>query len=130
MLTKSSKNKKSLFGSAKRHDTIRRIGAAPRNRLTDKSEPHRGAPRIPRRADAAGGRQAVVGVQAEEGDDSRSIGNRLGTVLKETAESGFAIATGEWYDGLNAISSALPAGRTSAMRSTAAARRTSAHGTV
>jgi len=45
----------------------------------------------------------LIGLQAAEGDDWGHIGSRLTTALRETAEQGFAIATGEWYDGLNAI---------------------------
>lgn len=41
------------------------------------------------------GDKLLVGVQAEEGDDSRSIGNRLESVLQETAERGCAIATAQ-----------------------------------
>jgi DNA-binding IclR family transcriptional regulator len=45
----------------------------------------------------------LIGLQAAEGDDWGYISNRLTSALQETAEQGFAIATGEWYDGLNAI---------------------------
>ncbi|RDK01517.1 IclR family transcriptional regulator [Paraburkholderia lacunae] len=45
----------------------------------------------------------LIGLQAAEGDDWGHIGNRLASTLQETAEQGFAIATGEWYNGLNAI---------------------------
>lgn len=45
----------------------------------------------------------LIGLQAAEGDDWGHIGNRLDSALQETVERGFAIATGEWYDGLNAI---------------------------
>ncbi|ABE30070.1 bacterial transcriptional regulator family protein [Paraburkholderia xenovorans LB400] len=45
----------------------------------------------------------LIGLQAAEGDDWGHVGNRLDSALQETIERGFAIATGEWYDGLNAI---------------------------
>ncbi|VVD28051.1 IclR family transcriptional regulator [Paraburkholderia dioscoreae] len=45
----------------------------------------------------------LIGLQAAEGDDWGHVGNRLDSALQETMERGFAIATGEWYDGLNAI---------------------------
>jgi DNA-binding IclR family transcriptional regulator len=45
----------------------------------------------------------LIGLQAAEGDDWGHVGSRLESALQETIERGFAIATGEWYDGLNAI---------------------------
>ncbi|MGF6771102.1 DNA-binding IclR family transcriptional regulator [Paraburkholderia sp. GAS199] len=45
----------------------------------------------------------LIGLQAAEGDDWGYVSARLDEALKETVEQGFAIATGEWYDGLNAI---------------------------
>ncbi|MBW0449997.1 IclR family transcriptional regulator [bacterium M00.F.Ca.ET.228.01.1.1] len=45
----------------------------------------------------------LTGLQAAEGDDWGHVGGRLETALQETIERGFAVATGEWYDGLNAI---------------------------
>ncbi len=45
----------------------------------------------------------LIGLQAAEGDDWGHISSRLQNALQETQEQGFAIATGEWYDGLNAI---------------------------
>src|SRR5579864_7531613 len=45
----------------------------------------------------------LAGLQTAEGDDWGSIGSRLKSALQDTIERGFAIATGEWYDGLNAI---------------------------
>lgn len=45
----------------------------------------------------------MLGLQAAEGDDWGYISNRLESALQETATHGFAIATGEWHDGLNAI---------------------------
>ncbi|MBT2792322.1 IclR family transcriptional regulator [Paraburkholderia strydomiana] len=45
----------------------------------------------------------LTGLQAAEGDDWGHVGGRLETALQETMERGFAIATGEWHDGLNAI---------------------------
>ncbi|ACD15991.1 transcriptional regulator, IclR family [Paraburkholderia phytofirmans PsJN] len=45
----------------------------------------------------------LIGLQAAEGDDWGHVGSRLDNALQETIERGFAIATGEWYDGLNAI---------------------------
>src|ERR1700761_5597042 len=45
----------------------------------------------------------LLGLQAAEGDDWGHISNRLQQALQETAAHGFAIATGEWHDGLNAI---------------------------
>ncbi|MFM0336074.1 IclR family transcriptional regulator [Paraburkholderia fungorum] len=45
----------------------------------------------------------LIGLQAAEGDDWGYVSNRLENALQETHEQGFAIATGEWYDGLNAI---------------------------
>ncbi len=47
----------------------------------------------------------LIGLQAAEGDDWGHISSRLTSALRETAEQGFAIATGEWYNGLNAIAS-------------------------
>ncbi|MFM0739852.1 IclR family transcriptional regulator [Paraburkholderia xenovorans] len=47
----------------------------------------------------------LIGLQAAEGDDWGSVSGRLDDALQETIEQGFAIATGEWYDGLNAIAS-------------------------
>jgi len=45
----------------------------------------------------------MLGLQAAEGDDWGHISSRLETALQETATHGFAIAAGEWHDGLNAI---------------------------
>jgi IclR family transcriptional regulator, positive regulator for flagellar biogenesis len=45
----------------------------------------------------------LLGLQAAEGDDWGHISNRLQHALQETAAHGFAISTGEWHDGLNAI---------------------------
>ncbi|WP_345813714.1 IclR family transcriptional regulator [Paraburkholderia sp. PREW-6R] len=45
----------------------------------------------------------LIGLQAAEGDDWGHVSSRLESGVKETLEQGFAIATGEWYDGLNAI---------------------------
>lgn len=45
----------------------------------------------------------LLGLQAAEGDDWCHISNRLKNALQETAAQGFAISTGEWHDGLNAI---------------------------
>jgi DNA-binding IclR family transcriptional regulator len=45
----------------------------------------------------------LIGLQAAEGDDWGHVGSRLDSALQDTIERGFAIATGEWYDGLNAI---------------------------
>ena len=45
----------------------------------------------------------LIGLQAAEGDDWGHVGNRLESALQDTIERGFAIATGEWHDGLNAI---------------------------
>lgn len=45
----------------------------------------------------------LIGLQAAEGDDWGHLSSRLDSALQETIERGFAIATGEWYDGLNAI---------------------------
>ncbi|CAG4916324.1 IclR family transcriptional regulator [Paraburkholderia gardini] len=45
----------------------------------------------------------LVGVQAATGDDWGHLGNRLHTALRETAFRGYAIAVGEWHEGLNAI---------------------------
>jgi IclR family transcriptional regulator, positive regulator for flagellar biogenesis len=45
----------------------------------------------------------LLGLQAAEGDDWGHVSERLGQTLRETAANGFAIATGEWHDGLNAI---------------------------
>ncbi len=49
----------------------------------------------------------LVGLQAAAGDDWAHIGNRLDKAMQETAEQGFAIAIGEWYEGLNAIATAF-----------------------
>lgn len=49
-------------------------------------------------------RQALLlGLQAAEGDDWGYISSRLESALREAATQGFAIATGEWYEGLNTI---------------------------
>ncbi|MGF6754654.1 IclR family transcriptional regulator [Paraburkholderia sp. GAS42] len=45
----------------------------------------------------------LTGVQAATGDDWGHLSNRLHTALQETAEQGYAIAVGEWHEGLNAI---------------------------
>ncbi|MGF6443975.1 IclR family transcriptional regulator [Paraburkholderia youngii] len=45
----------------------------------------------------------LVGLQTAEGDDWGYIGSRLVSAIQDTLERGFAIATGEWYNGLNAI---------------------------
>lgn len=45
----------------------------------------------------------LIGLQAAEGDDWGHVSSRLEAALQETTEQGFAIATGEWYNGLNAI---------------------------
>ncbi|MGF6610213.1 DNA-binding IclR family transcriptional regulator [Paraburkholderia sp. WSM4175] len=45
----------------------------------------------------------LVGLQTAEGDDWGYIGSRLASGIQDTLERGFAIATGEWYNGLNAI---------------------------
>jgi DNA-binding IclR family transcriptional regulator len=129
MLTKSSKIKRASFGPAKRPGTFGEW--VPRLRIGSRINPSRtavGPAYLAARAQPEGDK-LLVGVQAADGDDSGSIGNRLESALQKTAQSGFAIATGEWYDGPNAIDSALSAGRASAMRSTAAARRTGFRGT-
>ncbi|WP_027212149.1 IclR family transcriptional regulator [Burkholderia sp. WSM2232] len=53
--------------------------------------------------DEADRAKLLTGLQAAEGDDWGHVGGRLETALEETIERGFAVATGEWYDGLNAI---------------------------
>ncbi|CAB3699365.1 IclR family transcriptional regulator [Paraburkholderia phenoliruptrix] len=53
--------------------------------------------------DEADRARLLTGLQAAEGDDWGHVGGRLEAALQETIERGFAIATGEWYDGLNAI---------------------------
>jgi DNA-binding IclR family transcriptional regulator len=45
----------------------------------------------------------LIGLQAAEGDDWGHVGNRLDAALEDTIERGYAIATGEWHNGLNAI---------------------------
>ncbi|HZZ10528.1 MAG TPA: IclR family transcriptional regulator [Paraburkholderia sp.] len=45
----------------------------------------------------------LIGLQAAEGDDWGHVSGRIENALRETAEDGFAISTGEWHDGLNAI---------------------------
>jgi IclR family transcriptional regulator, positive regulator for flagellar biogenesis len=45
----------------------------------------------------------LMGLQSAAGDEWGHIGNRLQAALQETAAQGFAIATGEWHEGLNAI---------------------------
>ncbi|WP_144142998.1 IclR family transcriptional regulator [Paraburkholderia sp. BCC1884] len=45
----------------------------------------------------------MIGLQAAEGDDWGHVGNRLDSAVQDTLERGYAIATGEWHDGLNAI---------------------------
>jgi DNA-binding IclR family transcriptional regulator len=54
----------------------------------------------------------LVALQAATGDDWALIGGRLDAALQETAAQGFAIATGEWHEGLNAIAAGFvgPAG--------------------
>lgn len=53
--------------------------------------------------DAPDREKLLIGLQAAEGDDWGHVSSRLDSALQETIERGFAIATGEWYDGLNAI---------------------------
>lgn len=45
----------------------------------------------------------LIGLQAAEGDDWGHVGSRLDAALEDTIERGYAIATGEWHNGLNAI---------------------------
>ncbi|ASL42653.1 HTH-type transcriptional regulator TsaQ1/TsaQ2 [Burkholderia sp. AD24] len=45
----------------------------------------------------------LIGLQAAEGDDWSHVGTRLDAALEDTIERGYAIATGEWHNGLNAI---------------------------
>ncbi|OLL32630.1 IclR family transcriptional regulator [Burkholderia sp. SRS-W-2-2016] len=45
----------------------------------------------------------LSGLQTAEGDEWANIGSRLENAIADTLERGYAIATGEWYDGLNAI---------------------------
>jgi DNA-binding IclR family transcriptional regulator len=45
----------------------------------------------------------LVGLQTAEGDEWGYIGSRVVGAIQDTLERGFAIATGEWYNGLNAI---------------------------
>ncbi|GLU32521.1 IclR family transcriptional regulator [Trinickia caryophylli] len=45
----------------------------------------------------------MSGLQAAAGDDWPHIHARLAPALAETQANGYAIATGEWYEGLNAI---------------------------
>ncbi|HEX7935828.1 MAG TPA: IclR family transcriptional regulator [Paraburkholderia sp.] len=45
----------------------------------------------------------LTGLQAAEGDDWGNVSGQLDNALQETIERGFAVATGEWHDGLNAI---------------------------
>ncbi|CAM2193446.1 IclR family transcriptional regulator, positive regulator for flagellar biogenesis [Paraburkholderia kururiensis] len=54
----------------------------------------------------------LVALQAATGDDWALIGGRLDAALQETTTQGFAIATGEWHEGLNAIAAGFvgPAG--------------------
>ncbi|WP_114811035.1 IclR family transcriptional regulator [Paraburkholderia kururiensis] len=54
----------------------------------------------------------LVALQAATGDDWALIGGRLDAALQETATQGFAIATGEWHEGLNAVAAGFvgPAG--------------------
>ena len=129
MLTKSSKIKEGFFG---RQNVPTRIGElASRLEIGSRMILSRTAvhPAYLAARKHPEGDKLLVGVQAEEGDDSRSIGDRLESVLQETAERGFAIVTGQRCDGLTALDPALPASRTSAMRSTAAARQTGVQGT-
>lgn len=58
-------------------------------------------------------REALLsGLQAAAGDDWPHIHARLAPALGETQANGYAIATGEWYEGLNAIAAGFvgPAG--------------------
>jgi DNA-binding IclR family transcriptional regulator len=57
--------------------------------------------------DAAERRQLLLGLQAATGDDWASLSGRLDAAMRETAERGFSIALGEWYEGLNAIATAF-----------------------
>ncbi|MCC8391093.1 IclR family transcriptional regulator [Paraburkholderia sp. MMS20-SJTR3] len=45
----------------------------------------------------------LSGLQTAEGDEWPNVGGRLENAIADTLERGYAIATGEWYDGLNAI---------------------------
>lgn len=54
----------------------------------------------------------MAGLQAASGDDWPHLHARLAGALEDTRANGFAIATGEWYEGLNAIAAGFvgPAG--------------------
>ncbi|SIT42997.1 Transcriptional regulator, IclR family [Paraburkholderia ribeironis] len=45
----------------------------------------------------------LAGLQVAEGVDWGYVGSRLESALQDTIERGYAISTGEWHDGLNAI---------------------------
>ncbi len=49
-------------------------------------------------------RDLLIALQAANGDDWPVVSSRLSAALDEAREKGFAIAVGEWRDGLNAIS--------------------------
>lgn len=45
----------------------------------------------------------LAGLQSASGDDWPHLHARLAGALEQTRENGYAIATGEWFDGLNAV---------------------------
>jgi DNA-binding IclR family transcriptional regulator len=45
----------------------------------------------------------LVGLQAAAGDEWADLGTRLDDALQETIAQGYAIATGEWHENLNAV---------------------------
>lgn len=49
----------------------------------------------------------TASLQAAAGNDWGFVGSRLDAALAETASQGYAIAIGEWYEGLNAIAAAF-----------------------
>jgi IclR family transcriptional regulator, positive regulator for flagellar biogenesis len=57
--------------------------------------------------DASERRQLLASLQAAAGDDWAPLGSRLDAAMRETGELGYAIAIGEWYEGLNAIATAF-----------------------
>ena len=100
---------------------FRGAGVAPRNRLLRiESEPHRHRPRLSRGARRAEREELLIGLQAAEGDDW-GRGSRLDAALEDTIERGYAIATGEWHNGMNAIALGFTGPSASAMRSIAVA---------
>ncbi len=69
----------------------------------------------------------IACLRATEGDDGWPLTGRIDSALQSIAEQGYAIATGEWYAGLNAIAAAFvgPSGERYAVNCGGAAQQCS-----